>query len=128
MATCYKALNKVDDAEDCYVTVSEAYPTNTDAMMELASIYEVSNRKAEALDLVNDVIALRKEKESADKESSSATATASNDPMAFFPNQPARRARKHKPVRGTRYYVGGLNARLYSGDQLLQPIALAQSA
>lgn len=32
------------------------------------------------------------------------------------------------PVRGTRYYVGGLNARLYSGDQLLQPIALAQSA
>ncbi|ATM86824.1 sulfate/thiosulfate ABC transporter ATP-binding protein CysA [Yersinia massiliensis] len=32
------------------------------------------------------------------------------------------------PVRGNRYYVGGLNARLYSGDQLLQPIALAQSA
>ncbi|AJI95194.1 sulfate ABC transporter, ATP-binding family protein [Yersinia ruckeri] len=32
------------------------------------------------------------------------------------------------PVRGSRYYVGGLNARLYSGDQLLQPIAMAQSA
>ncbi|CNB27702.1 sulfate/thiosulfate ABC transporter ATP-binding protein CysA [Yersinia ruckeri] len=32
------------------------------------------------------------------------------------------------PIRGSRYYVGGLNARLYSGDQLLQPIAMAQSA
>lgn len=32
------------------------------------------------------------------------------------------------PVRGGRYYVGGLNARLYAGDQLLQPVALAKSA
>jgi len=32
------------------------------------------------------------------------------------------------PVRSGRYYVGSLNARLYAGDQLLQPIALAKSA
>jgi sulfate transport system ATP-binding protein len=32
------------------------------------------------------------------------------------------------PMRGNRYYVSVLNARLYSGNQLLQPIALAQSA
>ncbi|RTF15668.1 sulfate/thiosulfate ABC transporter ATP-binding protein CysA [Serratia marcescens] len=32
------------------------------------------------------------------------------------------------PVRGGRYYVGSLNARLYAGDQLLQPVALAKSA
>ncbi|QCR35388.1 sulfate/thiosulfate ABC transporter ATP-binding protein CysA [Nissabacter sp. SGAir0207] len=32
------------------------------------------------------------------------------------------------PVRGSRYYVGSLNARLYAGDQPLQPVALAQSA
>lgn len=30
------------------------------------------------------------------------------------------------PVRGGRYYVGSLNARLYAGDQLLQPVALAK--
>ena len=32
------------------------------------------------------------------------------------------------PVRGGRYYVGSLNARLYAGDRLLQPVALAKSA
>ncbi|MDK1702147.1 sulfate/thiosulfate ABC transporter ATP-binding protein CysA [Serratia rubidaea] len=32
------------------------------------------------------------------------------------------------PVRGSRYFVGGLNARLYAGEQLLQPVALAKSA
>ncbi|PVZ82831.1 sulfate/thiosulfate ABC transporter ATP-binding protein CysA [Serratia sp. S1B] len=32
------------------------------------------------------------------------------------------------PVRGDRYYVGSLNARLYAGEQLLQPVALAKSA
>lgn len=32
------------------------------------------------------------------------------------------------PARGDRYYVGSLNARLYAGEQLLQPVALAKSA
>jgi sulfate transport system ATP-binding protein len=32
------------------------------------------------------------------------------------------------PQRGSRYYVGSLNARLYAGDQPLQPVALAQTA
>lgn len=32
------------------------------------------------------------------------------------------------PVRGSRYYVGSLNARLYAGEQLLQPIELAKTA
>ncbi|WP_431225518.1 sulfate/thiosulfate ABC transporter ATP-binding protein CysA [Serratia sp. L9] len=32
------------------------------------------------------------------------------------------------PARGGRYYVGSLNARLYAGEQLLQPVALAKSA
>lgn len=32
------------------------------------------------------------------------------------------------PARGDRYYVGSLNARLYAGEQLLQPVALAKIA
>jgi sulfate transport system ATP-binding protein len=32
------------------------------------------------------------------------------------------------PVRGDRFYVGGLNGRMYSGDDQLQPVALAKSA
>lgn len=32
------------------------------------------------------------------------------------------------PQRGDRFYVGGLNGRLYAGDQPLQPVALAKSA
>ena len=32
------------------------------------------------------------------------------------------------PERGSRYFVGSLNARLYAGNQLLQPVALAKSA
>ncbi|ANC39007.1 MAG: sulfate/thiosulfate ABC transporter ATP-binding protein CysA [Hafnia alvei] len=32
------------------------------------------------------------------------------------------------PKRGGRYFVGGLNARLYAGDTPLQPVALAKSA
>jgi len=32
------------------------------------------------------------------------------------------------PVRGDRFYVGGLNGRIYSGDDQLQPVALAKSA
>jgi len=103
MATCYKALNQVEDAEDCYATVLEAYPKDTEAMMELASIYEVSGRKAEALELVNEVIALRKDKDKAAASKSNAppaveAGPAGDDPMAFFPNQPTtRRTRKSHP-------------------------------
>jgi len=32
------------------------------------------------------------------------------------------------PQRGSRYYIGGSQARLYAGDQPLQPVALAKSA
>lgn len=32
------------------------------------------------------------------------------------------------PVRGSRYYIGSLQARLYAGEQRLQPVAFAKSA
>jgi general transcription factor 3C polypeptide 3 (transcription factor C subunit 4) len=107
MATCYKALNQVDDAEDCYATVLEAYPNETTAMMELASIYEVSGRKADALELVNQVIAIRKQAETAAATPNENAPTEAEAPVAvptgnqdsvFLPNQPApRRIKKHQP-------------------------------
>ncbi|CCX13579.1 Similar to Transcription factor tau subunit sfc4; acc. no. O74458 [Pyronema omphalodes CBS 100304] len=119
IANCYKALNQVDDAEDCYTTILEAYPTDTDAMMELASIYEVSGRKAEALEYVNEVITLRKERDKANeaKAANGAAAEAVAEPtgedtMAFFPNQPApRRSRKKKPGQMTIEQRAAMNAR-----------------
>lgn len=116
MATCYKALNQVEEAEDCYVTVLEAYSQDTNAMMELASIYEVSNRKAEALELVNQVIALRREKEARDRDKNvpteQAPADPGHDPMAFFPNQPPpRRVRKRRPGAITNEERAEMNAR-----------------
>lgn len=33
-----------------------------------------------------------------------------------------------QPQRGTRFFIGGLNARLYKGDKQLQPVALALTA
>ncbi|KAA8909852.1 hypothetical protein FN846DRAFT_888742 [Sphaerosporella brunnea] len=105
MATCYKALNQVDDAEDCYATVLEAYPNDTTAMMELASIYEVSGRKADALELVNQVIGIRKKAEAAAATPAAnppveapVVAPPDGDPSALLPNQPApRRLRNRQP-------------------------------
>jgi general transcription factor 3C polypeptide 3 (transcription factor C subunit 4) len=113
MAICYKALNQVDDAEDCYGTVLEAYPQDTGARMALASIYEVSDRKAEALELVNQVIALRKEKEKAIDPIPKDTAVVQHDPMAFFPNQPApKRAKRTRPGALTAEQRMEMNARI----------------
>lgn len=112
MAGCYKALNRVEDAEDCYGTVLEENPQDTEAMMELASIYEVSNRRAEALDLVNEVIELRKARDAAEKFTSESLPTAWSDSMAFVPNRPAtRKTRKRRPGVLTAEQRAEMNAR-----------------
>lgn len=90
------------------MTVLEAYPTDEAAMMQLAGIYEVTNRKPEALDLVNEIIRIRREKDATEKARREAVAGGvepteqqqgeGGEAMAFFPNQPVReRARKKKP-------------------------------
>ncbi|KAI5804589.1 hypothetical protein EDC01DRAFT_643999 [Geopyxis carbonaria] len=110
LATCYKALDQVDDAEDCYATVLEGYPRDTEAMMQLASIYEVSDRKAEALELVNDVIRIRRDAEKAavmaaagepfDSLDADDENADKQDQMAFLPNAavPKRAKRKRRAV------------------------------
>ncbi|TGZ83358.1 TPR-like protein [Ascodesmis nigricans] len=59
LAHCYKALDQVDDAEECYNGILENNPTDTYALLELANIYEMSDRRGEALDLVNKVLEIR---------------------------------------------------------------------
>lgn len=107
MAECYRGLDNIEDAEDAYMTVLEAYPTDEAAMMQLAGIYEVTNRKPEALDLVNEIIRIRRERDAAEKARKDGVAVggvvveqqqAEGEAMAFFPNQPVReRAKKKKP-------------------------------
>lgn len=89
MATCYKSLAQVEDAEDCYKALLELDPKDTEALMELAAIYEVSDRKPEALELVNTVLQIRKEADSAENNpETNSSGQPGDDPMAFFPNQP----------------------------------------
>ncbi|RPB21692.1 TPR-like protein [Terfezia boudieri ATCC MYA-4762] len=68
MAKCYKEIGNIDDAEECYHAILSLYPNDVDARMKLAEIYEVSDRREEALDLVNEIIALRKQQDIAEKE------------------------------------------------------------
>ena len=99
MADCYKGLDNIEDAEDCYGTILEAYPKEDEAMMQLAGIYEVTGRKAEALDLVNQIIAMRREKEKAEKAMKAVTVTVQveeTESLAFFPNQPISERVKRK--------------------------------
>jgi general transcription factor 3C polypeptide 3 (transcription factor C subunit 4) len=88
MATCYKALSQVEDAEDCYKALLQHDPKDTEALMELASIYEVSDRKPEALELVNTVLQIRKEQEVADLLPGATNTPSGSDESAFLPNQP----------------------------------------
>lgn len=103
MADCFKAIDRIEEAEDCYGTVLEAYPGDDDAMMQLAGIYEVTNRKAEALELVNEIIRMRREKDRAERERKAEVPNATRlgpvqdeESMAFFPNQPVPERAKRK--------------------------------
>lgn len=110
MAECYRGIDNIEDSEDAYMTILEAYPTDEAAMMQLAGIYEVTNRKAEALELVNEIIRIRRERDAAEKARKEALASGvvlsgaegseaaneNNTAMAFFPNQPVRERAKRK--------------------------------
>lgn len=50
----------MDVAEEAYFQVLEVDKENTEARMQLAEMFEVSDRREEALQLVNEVLALRR--------------------------------------------------------------------
>ncbi|KAE9396193.1 TPR-like protein, partial [Gymnopus androsaceus JB14] len=60
IASCYRMLDELKEAADIYEHVRLADPTNNDAKMKLAEIYEILNEPRKALDLVYQVIDSRK--------------------------------------------------------------------
>ncbi|KAH9476509.1 Transcription factor tau subunit sfc4 [Psilocybe cubensis] len=70
-AACMRNVDELRDAAEVYEQVRLADPTNNDAKMKLAEIYEIMNEPRKALDLVYEVIDSRKKK---------GKSTASNQP------------------------------------------------
>ncbi|KAI5808754.1 hypothetical protein DFH27DRAFT_589841 [Peziza echinospora] len=91
MAKCYKEIGNIEDAEECYHTLLNIYPDDVEGRMQLAEIYEVSDRREEALELVNQIIALRKQQDALEKAKNAGNQP--HDPSAvpaFFTAPPAR--------------------------------------
>ncbi|PPQ91090.1 hypothetical protein CVT25_013128 [Psilocybe cyanescens] len=61
-AACMRNVDEMRDAAEVYEQVRLADPTNNDAKMKLAEIYEIMNEPRKALDLVYEVIDSRKKK------------------------------------------------------------------
>ncbi|KAF8631751.1 hypothetical protein AX15_002207 [Amanita polypyramis BW_CC] len=61
-AACLRMLNELREAAEVYEHVRLADPTNNDAKMKLAEIYEILNEPRKALDLVYEVIDSRKKR------------------------------------------------------------------
>ena len=98
MAKCYREIGNIDDTEECYHAILNLYPDDVDARLRLAELYEVSDRREEALQLVNQIIALRKQQELArgEQQGGSQATTAKFTPTFFSapPNRvPANRRR-----------------------------------
>ncbi|KAJ7666264.1 hypothetical protein DFH06DRAFT_1470427 [Mycena polygramma] len=59
-ATCLRMSNELRESADVYEYIRLVEPTNTEAKMKLAEIYEILNEPRKALDLVYEVIDARK--------------------------------------------------------------------
>ncbi|KAJ4480918.1 hypothetical protein J3R30DRAFT_3462311 [Lentinula aciculospora] len=77
-ASCLRMLDELKDAAEIYEHVRLADPTNNDAKMKLAEIYEIMNEPRKALDLVYQVIDSRKRRlKDSSQDGVSSTANAS---------------------------------------------------
>lgn len=91
MAKCYMEIGNIDDAEECYHAILSSCPDDIDARMKLAEIYEVSDRREDALELVNQIIAIRKQQDGLEKaKQSGKDAKAGNSAPTFFSAPPVR--------------------------------------
>ncbi|KAF9011799.1 hypothetical protein BDQ17DRAFT_1420213 [Cyathus striatus] len=61
-AACLRMLDELKDAAEVYEHIRLADPTNNDAKMKLAEIYEITNEPRKALELVYEVIDSRKKR------------------------------------------------------------------
>ncbi|KAK9477446.1 hypothetical protein V1514DRAFT_363827 [Lipomyces japonicus] len=63
MGRCLQGIGDFDQAEAAYLTVIEGDSTNVDAKIALAEVYEATGKRTKALQLVNDVMILRREQD-----------------------------------------------------------------
>lgn len=112
MARCYKELGNIDDAEECYHAILNLYPDDVDARMKLAEIYEVSDRREEALELVNQIIAVRKQQDIAEKERFvGGEASKTSSAPTFFSTPPSRILAKSRRAEATAAQRAEMKAR-----------------
>jgi tetratricopeptide (TPR) repeat protein len=52
MGRCYEALNESQQAQECFLMCATENPADFDSRLRLAEIYEATNRKDEALAIV----------------------------------------------------------------------------
>lgn len=86
MAKAFKYTEEYEQAEECLDAVLSNDPTDTAAMVLLAEVYELTDRRQEALETINKVIDLRRLTIPGDKETSISGAhpIADVDESAFF--------------------------------------------
>jgi hypothetical protein len=53
MGRCYVSLNETQQAEECFAMCARENPTDFDSRLRLAEIYESTNRKNEAREIVD---------------------------------------------------------------------------
>ena len=58
MGDCFKVLGKLEDAENCYLTVAEHDPRHIESRVQLAKLYESIGMSEEALKYVNEAVLL----------------------------------------------------------------------
>src|SRR5690606_32832806 len=67
MAKCFQEVGDIKDVEQCYAAVIRMRPNDTEARTKLAEVYEADDRVPEALELVNEVIEIRRHEEAIDR-------------------------------------------------------------
>ncbi|KAK9386581.1 hypothetical protein V1515DRAFT_557347 [Lipomyces mesembrius] len=82
MGRCLHGLADFEQAEAAYQTVIAGDHSNLDARIALAEVYEATGKRREALELVNDVMKLRREQERERNAVSAASRGVSVEPQA----------------------------------------------
>ncbi|KIK67134.1 hypothetical protein GYMLUDRAFT_37174 [Collybiopsis luxurians FD-317 M1] len=76
-ASCLRMLDEYKDAAEIYELVRLADPTNNEAKMKLAEVYEIMNEPRKALDLVYQVIDSRKRRNKDTSQTNAASSSSS---------------------------------------------------
>ncbi|KAK9368534.1 hypothetical protein V1509DRAFT_623193 [Lipomyces kononenkoae] len=120
MGRCLQGLADFEQAEAAYQTVITSDHSNLDARIALAEVYEATGKRREALELVNEVMKLRRENERERNARAAASRVVSVEPQAeevqmpgaesvpsFIPNTEGRSATNIGPGSRSRPSTSG---------------------